>query len=175
MRQLTLLLVVIAPWIIPYAQSTIVHKEDFSDNHREWRTNSTENVSYSVIDGVYRIQNTGETGYYATMDLFCDPYADFEISAKFRHVTGNQSNGYGFILVDKRRTKDVVRNEFIINAQGKYKVFTYHENSETWETWKDWSVSPVPVKGSGEWNTLTIHRSRGRYSLKINGRPAHYH
>lgn len=157
------------------AQTEIVHEEGFSDNHRNWRTTSTDAVSYAVVDGVYRIENKGETGYYTTKELYTDPHMDFEISARFRHVSGDRSSGYGFILVDRRRSKDVKRNEFIINPQGRYKVFTYHENSQTWDTWKDWSESPVPINGSGEWNTLTIHRSRGRYSLKINDRPVHYH
>ena len=175
MRHFILLSACLMGFLNASAQTTIVHQEDFSDNHRHWRTNQSDAVKYTVADGVYTIENTGETGYYATMGLFCDPYSDFEISAKFKHLRGNQSNGFGFILVDERRSKDVMRNEFIINAQGQYKVFTYHENSETWDTWKDWSDSPVPLNGSGEWNTLSIHRSRGRYSLKINGKPVHYH
>jgi outer membrane protein OmpA-like peptidoglycan-associated protein len=160
---------------IAQSQSTIIHQEDFSDNTRGWRTQGSDAVTYTVSDGVYRISNSDNTGYYVVENLFCDPYADFEISARFRHVSGSTGSGFGLMLIDKRHSDDVKRNQFIIDAQGRFKVFTYHENKEEYKTWKDLSDSPVEMGATGEWNTLSVHRSRGRYSLKINGRPVHYH
>ncbi len=130
MRHFSLLLMALSYSIIINSQTAIVHEEDFSDNNRAWRTSSTESFAFSLTEGVYRIENKGEISYYANMNLFCDPYVDFEMEAKFRHVSGSQTSGYGFILVDRRRSKDVMRNEFIINAKGEYKVFTFHENEE---------------------------------------------
>lgn len=175
MRHLLFLLALLSVYSSSSGQSPLVHQEDFSDNTRGWRSSQSEAIHYEVADGHYRIKNSGATGYYATMKLFSDPYTDFKISARFQQVSGPINEGYGFILLDKRRSDDVKRNQFIINGNGQYKSFTYHENEEDWSVWKDWTASPIPINPMGEWNELSIERSRGRYSLKINGRSVHYH
>jgi outer membrane protein OmpA-like peptidoglycan-associated protein len=158
-----------------FCQTSVVYHERFDNNDREWRVNKTEEISYVLADGVYRIKNTSETGYYTNMGLFCDPYSDFEIEAQFKHISGKDQSGFGFILHDGRKSTDVKSNYFLINSLGEFKVYTRYESSEEWEVWKDWTKSPFPINPKGEINTLSITRSRGKYTLKINAKPVHYH
>lgn len=157
-------------------QASIAHSETFDNNDREWKNSQNEESSYALENGEYRLKHSGTSGYYySTANLFSDPYTDFEISAKFKEIGSVEGAGYGLILQDERRTNNIVRNHFILNEKGEFRVSRYNEEEEEYSIFKDWTKSPVEINPKGEWNTLSVHRSRGRYTLKINGTAVHYH
>lgn len=125
-RTLTCLLLML--FCIPILYGQNIFEDKFVDNRNDWRIERSLSSRIYIEDGKYFLGNRRINNYTLSYkNIGIDLRRDFVIEAVIEQKAGSTEFGFGLVMGDIRNTNFY---EFIISAEGAYKIIRKKRNDE---------------------------------------------
>lgn len=143
-------------------RETIAAEETFKENKGAF-SDKVEKSGFTKTwkPGILECAYTSDGGNAVAGEFYVDPAQDFSISAKFRWIQGDTTQGYG-LLWGKKDWDNC--NEFLISKNGYFKCITTHNKAVITTGWK---FAPALLKNAV--NTLEVQKHGNFAEYFING------
>lgn len=157
----------------PYLETSTYAKdnefyEDFSNNNNNWIKENSKNISLTVADGYFIINNTSSKPYYyLEKDVSIDYESDFEIECIFE-FNSETSNDYSLLWGGEKKKNNLGFMEFVISKKGFYRISKFEVND--WKDYTQWTKSNL-IKPQA--NKLTVRKIDNTYFFFINEEIVH--
>src|SRR5687768_12277792 len=92
--------------------------EEFVDNRNKWLLKETDDYSFAIKEGLYRIQSKKGGYWFSTIPVNLNTHSDFEISAVLNKRAGTDNYYFGIVLGLNTTTQDY--HFFGITGNGSY-------------------------------------------------------
>jgi outer membrane protein OmpA-like peptidoglycan-associated protein len=147
-----------------FAQSTIVAREEFTDNVRGWVLEKDSDKETSLGNGRLLMEKKSTGGHYAKNTFSLDPDLPFYIETKIKVFPGRKGM-FSLHLNDARKSKNLQWKYFIVLVDGSFIICENSTEKLDYTYLKTGKVSPQLLK---EENTLAIEKKGTNTHFYIN-------
>lgn len=147
---------------ISFSEKKKFISEEFDDPYDKSWTKGSDGESFGEIyNGYYTFKSLNNVAWVSTKKHYIDQDRDFEITARFKYVSGKENSGL-MLVWGRNSNKDNFNFEF--NANGEYWIGTYNDGS--FNASKSWTASLDINKK--DYNLLTVRKIENNYYYFIN-------
>lgn len=138
----------------------------FRSNENNWSTIDDADVTASVKDFGYQIENKNSGFYMPAYNSAWTVNDDFIAETRVMHIRGNDHEGYGLSFGKKDASNAYV---FMIDNSGMFRI-GYYEN-DVWKDIKGWTENKIlesAIQSKITANTLRFENILGEWKFYIN-------